>query len=171
MTKKIATLGILAALAIIIAYIERLFPMPIPIPGVKLGLANTIVIVTLYTVGTKAALGISVLRIVVSGFLFGSIFGMVYGMAGGLLSFATMIAAKRLNTFGIVGISVFGGVFHNMGQIAIAAIIVQNLRMFYYAPVLMIAGIITGVAIGYAAGLTLRHVPALSTSILDSGVK
>ncbi|MDR2183607.1 MAG: Gx transporter family protein [Clostridiales bacterium] len=158
MTKKIAFFGIFAAFAIIIAYIERLFPLPIPIPGAKPGFANAIVIITLYTMGTRAALGISVLRIAVVGLLFGSVFGMAYSLAGGLLSFAAMVAAKRTNIFGIVGVSVFGGVFHNMGQIAMAAIIVQNARLFYYAPVLIIAGVLAGIAVGYASGLTLRHV-------------
>ena len=158
MTKKIALLSIFAALAIIIAYIERLFPLPIPIPGIKLGLANAIVIMALYTMGTRAALGISVLRIVVVGLLFGSVFGMIYGFAGGLLSFAVMVAAKRTNIFGVVGVSVFGGVFHNMGQIAMAAIIVQNIRLLYHAPMLIIAGVVAGIAVGYASGLTLRHV-------------
>ena len=161
MTKKITTLAILAAVAIIIAYIERLFPLPIPIPGVKLGLTNVVVIVALYTMGTRAALGISILRIVVTGLLFGSVFGMAYGLVGGLLSFAVMLAAKRSNIFGIVGISVFGGVFHNVGQIAVAAIIVQNIRLFYYAPMLIIAGIVAGIAVGYAAGLTLHRLQSV----------
>jgi heptaprenyl diphosphate synthase len=161
MTKKIAMLGILAALAIIIAYIERLFPLPVPIPGVKLGLANAIVIIALYTLGARAALCISILRIAVVGLLFGSIFGMVYGLAGGLLSFAVMLGAKRAGIFGIVGISVFGGVFHNMGQIAMAAVIVQNVRLFYYAPMLIIAGVIAGIAVGYASGLTLSRVEGI----------
>jgi len=158
MTKKIAFLGIFAALAIIIAYIERLFPLPIPIPGVKPGFANAIVIITLYTMGAKTALGISALRIVVSGLLFGSVFGMAYALAGGLLSFAVMVIAKRANIFGVVGVSIFGGVFHNMGQIAMAAVIVQNARLFYYAPMLIISGVITGIGVGYAAGLALSHV-------------
>ncbi|MCL2397992.1 MAG: Gx transporter family protein [Defluviitaleaceae bacterium] len=158
MAKKIAYLGILSGLAIIIAYIERLFPLPMPLPGIKLGLANAIVIITLYTMGARAALGISALRILVVGLLFGSVFGIAYGFAGGILSFAAMAAAKRSDKFGIVGISVFGGVFHNLGQIVIAATIVQTAGLFYYVPALIIAGVITGIAVGYAAGLILSHV-------------
>jgi len=108
--------------------------------------------------GPNAALGISALRIFVIGLLFGSVFGIIYSLAGGLLSFAAMVAAKKMNIFGIVGVSVFGGVFHNLGQITVAAILVQNAGLLYYTPVLIIAGILGGIAVGYAAGLTLRHV-------------
>lgn len=157
MAKTVAKLGILASLAIIAAYLERLFPMPIPVPGVKLGLANVVVVMALYTMGIKAAFGISVLRIVVVGMLFGSLFSIAYSLSGGLLSFAAMAAAKKIGVFGVVGVSVLGGVMHNVGQIAVAAMIVQNTGLFFYTPVLIIAGVLTGILIGYTAGYSIKH--------------
>ncbi|MCL2396437.1 MAG: Gx transporter family protein [Defluviitaleaceae bacterium] len=157
MAKKIAYFGILGGLAMVAAYIERLFPMPIPVPGVKLGLANVIVVMALYAMGSKAALGISVLRIVAIGLLFGSPFSVAYSLSGGILSYAAMVLAKRVKIFGVVGVSVWGGVFHNIGQIVVAALIVQNAGLFYYAPVLIIAGVLTGVLVGLIAGYALKH--------------
>lgn len=160
MAKTVAKLGIFAALAIIAAYLERLFPMPIPVPGVKLGLANVVVIMALYTMGVKAAFGISVLRIAVVGMLFGSLFSIAYSLSGGLLSFAFMAAAKKTGIFGVVGVSVLGGVMHNIGQIVIAALIVNNTGLFFYTPMLIIAGVLTGIFIGYIAGYSVKHAAA-----------
>lgn len=157
MTKNIAFYGVFASIAIVIAYIERLFPIPIPLPGIKLGLANVAVIIMLYISGTKAAFSISTIRIIVVGFLFGSIFSMAYSLAGGILSFLAMCGAKKIRVFGIVGVSVIGGVSHNIGQIAIAAAIVQHTGLFYYSPALIIAGVVTGGLIGYVGGITIRH--------------
>lgn len=157
MAKKVAFFGVFASLAIIISYIERLFPLPIPLPGVKLGLANVVVVVAMYVVSVRAALAISVIRIVIVGFLFGSIFSIAYSIVGGLASFFVMVLAKKVGFFGIVGVSVLGGVFHNIGQIFVAALIVQNMRLFYYSPALIIAGVVTGCAIGFAAGHSINY--------------
>ena len=163
MAKRIAFYGIFGALAIIIAYIERLFPPPIPLPGIKLGLANVIVIMMLYAYNTRAAFSVAVLRIVIVGLLFGNPFSIAYSLAGGLTSFVAMLIAKRSNIFGVVGVSVFGGVFHNIAQIAIAAIIVQDIRLFTYSPVMILAGIATGVLIGFTAGFTLVNLKTINT--------
>lgn len=157
MAKKIALYGMFTALAIIFSAVERLIPLPIPAPGVKLGLANVVVVIFLYAFGEKPALFVSVLRIVITGFLFGNGWSVLYSLAGGLASFAAMAAGRRSRLFSVTGVSVLGGVFHNAGQIAVAAAATRSVKLFYYLPVLIAAGELTGVLIGCVAHYTLRH--------------
>lgn len=146
-----AYLGVFLALALICSYVESLIPFYFGIPGVKLGLTNIVVVLMLYCVGTREALLISVLRIVLAGFLFGNMFSILYSLAGGLLSFFVMYLLKRSGKFGVLPISVSGGVFHNVGQLFVAAFVVDNYNILYYMPVLFAAGIVTGLLIGVAA--------------------
>ena len=148
---KVAYLGVFLALALICSYIESLIPFSFGIPGVKLGLTNIVVVLMLYCVGTKEALAISVQRIVLAGFMFGNMFSILYSLAGGLLSFAVMYGLKKTNRFGVLPISISGGIFHNVGQLVIAAFIVSSYHIFYYMPVLLVAGAVTGFLIGVAA--------------------
>lgn len=146
--KRIATYGLLVALAFIFSYIEMLIPIPLPIPGIKLGLANIVVMIALYTLGSKEALSLSVLRMVLVGFTFGNLFSLLYSMAGGLLSCFTMILLKKTKRFGMVGVSVTGGVMHNVGQILMAMVVLETFKLYYYLPVLILSGSITGILIG-----------------------
>ncbi len=146
--KKTAYMGIFLALALICSYIETLIPFHIGIPGVKLGLTNIVIVWALYLLGTKEALAISVMRIVLSGMMFGNAFSIAYSLAGGLLSFIVMFLLKKTGKFKCVSVSIAGGIFHNIGQLLVAAAIVQNLSVFYYIPVLFISGTITGLVIG-----------------------
>ena len=148
---KVAYLGVFLALALICSYVESLIPFYFGIPGVKLGLTNIVVVLMLYCVGTKEAFLISMLRIVLSGFLFGNMFSILYSLAGGILSFLVMYLLKSTRKFGVLPISVSGGVFHNVGQLVVAAAVVENYNIFYYMPVLLVAGIITGFLVGIAA--------------------
>lgn len=147
-SKKIAFLGVFIALALICSYVESLIPFYLGIPGVKLGLTNIVVVIMLYTVGEKEAFAVSVLRIILAGFLFGNLFSILYSLAGGLLSFLVMYLIKKFQLLGIVPVSVCGGISHNIGQIIVAAFVVENYNIFYYIPVLLIAGTITGFLIG-----------------------
>lgn len=152
-SKDVAFLGIFLALTIIVSYFERMIPSPIPaVPGLKLGLANTIIIILLYIKNAKAAFSVNILRIIINGILFSGPWGMIYSLAGALLSFFIMIVFKNTKQFGIVGVSVIGGVFHNIGQICVAVLILENIKLFYYVPVLIISGVITGILIGYISG-------------------
>jgi heptaprenyl diphosphate synthase len=148
LAKKVSISGIFATLALIFSYIERLIPLDIGVPGVKLGLSNIIVIIALYTLGTKYALGINVFRIFVGGLLFSGVFGIAYSLAGGLLSFVVMYGLKKTQLFSIVGVSMAGGVFHNIGQILMAALVIANVKIMLYMPVLILSGMITGILIG-----------------------
>ena len=156
--KKLANLGLFAAVAIIFGYVESLIPFYFGIPGVKLGLTNIVVVLMLYCVGTKEALAVSALRIVLSGFLFGNMFSILYSLAGGLLSFLVMYLLKKTKWFGVLPVSVSGGIFHNVGQLVVAAYVVENYNIFYYMPVLLFAGALTGFLIGIAAQEMIKRI-------------
>lgn len=148
MKKKVAFLGIFLALALIFSYVESLIPINFGIPGMKLGLANIVIVILLYCMGPKEAYGVSVVRVILAGFLFGNLFSILYSLAGALLSLTVMLLLKKTEKFQILSISAVGGVCHNIGQLFIAAWTVENLNIFYYLPVLLIAGLITGIVIG-----------------------
>lgn len=146
--KKTAYLGLFAAVAIIFGYVESLIPFFAGIPGIKLGLANLAVLFILETYTWKEAALVSAVRIVVIGFLFGNMFTIIYSLAGAALSLFVMTLMKKSSGFSILGISVAGGVSHNIGQLMVAALIVENTSLLYYAPVLLISGVVTGLLIG-----------------------
>lgn len=157
-TKKIAYLGLLVALAFIFSYIETLIPVNIGVPGAKLGLANLVIIVALYTIGERNAFLLSMVRIVLVGFTFANLASMLYSLAGGILSFLAMCIAKRSGKLSTTGVSVVGGVFHNVGQILMAIWVVKTASLVYYLPVLIIAGLASGVAIGILGAMVIKRV-------------
>lgn len=136
------------ALALICSYVESLIPFYFGVPGVKLGLTNIVVVLLLYTIGAKEAFGISVMRILLAGFLFGNPFSILYSLSGGLLSFLVMYLLKKTEKLKVITVSVAGGLMHNMGQLLVAALVVENYHVLYYLPVLLIAGFVTGFLIG-----------------------
>ena len=147
--KRIAMAALLAALALIFSYVEAMIPSPVAIPGVKLGVANLVILIALYQLDFKYAIAINLVRIVVSGLLFSGVFGILYSLAGGMLSLIVMWLLKKTGLFSIAGVSMAGGVTHNIGQILVASAIVADLKMFAYLPVLMFSGIISGILIGF----------------------
>lgn len=155
--KKIPYYGLFAALAILMGYVEMLIPIPVPIPGVKLGLANVIIIIMMYFMDTKSAFFVSLIRVILSGLLFAGFAGLLYSLAGAMLSFVVMALLKKTNKFSIVGVSIAGGVFHNVGQIIVAALAVENVRMAYYLPFLLVSGVVTGMLIGIVAKTALGY--------------
>lgn len=165
MGKKAAYLGVFTALAMIFSYLESFIPIPIGIPGIKLGLANLLIVVALYKIGTREAFAISVIRIVLSGFIFSNLFSIIYSLAGGVLSFVVMNFLKKRGTFSIYGVSLAGGVFHNIGQLLIAMIVVETMSIVYYAPALMVAGVVTGLIIGIGANEILKRISSVEVRI------
>ena len=153
--------GVFTALALLFSYIESLIPFHIGIPGVKLGLANLIIVIALYKMNARQAFLLSVTRIVLAGFLFGNLFSILYSLAGGMLSLIVMILLKKQNGFSVMGVSVAGGGFHNVGQLVIAMLVTESLNLFYYVPVLMISGLITGIFIGIIANEMLKRLRRL----------
>ena len=146
-----AYMGLFLAVAMICSYIETLIPFSVGIPGIKLGLANIVVVLMLYAVGTKEALLVSVLRIVLVGILFGNAFSILYSLSGGILSFLVMFLMKKTDKFSCISVSITGGISHNIGQIIVAAWIVNSYNVFFYVPVLLLAGLLTGLLIGVIA--------------------
>ncbi len=156
-TKKITFYGMFLGVALIFSYVEQLIPINVGVPGVKLGLANIITMLLLYFIGVRAAVIISVLRILLSGMLFGNGFAIVYSLAGAASSILAMSLLKKSGKFGFVGISVMGGVFHNIGQIIVAAIVLETGALIYYLPVLIISGLTAGIVIGVLSGFMMRR--------------
>ena len=158
-TQRLATASMFAALAMIFSYIEFLIPFSVGIPGVKLGLPNLIIIIALYKMDTRYAFTINMVRILISGLLFTGAFGTAYSLAGGILSFLLMWMLKKTNLFSMIGVSMAGGVAHNMGQLLVASLIVSDLKMFLYFPVLMFSGLISGILIGIVAYVLEKKLP------------
>lgn len=158
-TKRIAQLGLLTALALIASYIEFLIPIPIGIPGVKLGLANLVIVWALYAMTPSEALAVNVMRILLSGFLFGNLSMILYSLAGASVSFLCMYLAKRQGSFSIMGVSILGGVSHNIGQLIVAMLALETVSLAYYGPVLLLAGLSTGFVIGIVSREVLKRVP------------
>ena len=158
---KTAYFGVFTALALIFSYVETLVPIQFGIPCVKLGLANLIIVIFLYQRNVKEALLLSITRIVLSGFLFSNLFSILYSLAGGVLSLGVMAFLKKQESFSVIGVSIAGGVAHNMGQLVIAMVVVETYRVGYYFPVLLIAGLLTGFAIGVIANEVLKRLNRL----------
>lgn len=149
MAKKVSYSAMLVALAMIFSYVETLVPISFGIPGIKLGLANLVVVLGLFFLKPPQVFCVLVVRIVLSSFMFGSLFSMIYSLAGGVLSFFVMLILKKMiKGFSIIGISMAGGVSHNIGQLVVAACVVENMHVFLYMPVLLVAGMVTGMLIG-----------------------
>lgn len=151
MKKKTAYLGVMLALALICSYVEVLIPIPIGIPGIKLGLANIVIVFAMYSIGFKEAFVLSLMRVTISGFMFGNVIAIAYSLAGGILSLLVMYLLKKTDKLSCISVSIAGGIMHNIGQMIIATILVDNYYVLYYVPVLMIAGFITGACIGIVA--------------------
>lgn len=161
-SKRIAYFALNVALAFVLSYLESLVPINIGVPGIKLGLANLVVVTALYTLPKGDAFFISMVRIVLSGLTFGGVFSLVYSFAGGILAFAVMLCAKKIRGVSVVGVSVLGAAVHNVGQILAAAVVMKNFGIFYYLPVLLIAGGITGLAIGLLSRIIISRISKIA---------
>ena len=157
MKSRVAYFGVFTALALIFSYVETLIPVNLGIPGVKLGLANLIIVVALYKMRLSEAYLLSGVRVLLAGFIFGNYFSIIYSLAGGLLSLTVMALLKKWGGFSLQGISIAGGVFHNIGQLIVAAVVVETFSVTYYFPVLLVAGLLTGLVIGIVAEMMLKR--------------
>ncbi len=159
---KVSVSAVLAALAMIFSYIEAILPFNFGIPGVKLGLSNLVVLVALYSLGAGYAFSINLTRIILSGLLFSGVSAMLYSLSGGMLSFAVMLILSRLDLFSPAGVSMAGGVCHNIGQITVAALITETVKIYLYLPVLLISGTVTGLVLGIAGSMILERMGYLT---------
>ena len=161
MKKRTAWFGVFTALALIFSYVETLVPVIVGIPGIKLGLANLVIVIVLYKMDVKTAALFSVVRVLLAGFLFGNLFSILYSMAGGMLSLLVMAFLQKTNWFSLIGVSIAGGVCHNIGQLVVAAIVVETFSVTYYIPYLLLAGMVTGMVIGFTAAKMLEHLKTI----------
>lgn len=159
-TKKIAVLGLCTAVALILAYVESMLPpMFHAVPGIKIGLPNIIIVFVLYRFGLKEAAVVSLIRMLAVSFMFGNMMALVYSLAGAFLSMLVMVLLKRLNILSVVGVSVAGGVFHNVGQILTAMLLLGTAELGYYLIVLAITGTVSGIFVGLCGGVIEKRIP------------
>lgn len=145
------------AVAIIMGYIESLIVIPGLLPGMKLGLANCVILFVLMRYGLASAVLVSLVRIIVVNSLFGNMTAAAFSLAGAALSIIVMSLLKRSGRFSTVGMSLAGGVAHNLGQVLVAMLIFENAGMFYYFPMLIATGVAAGVFVGILAGLVIKR--------------
>ncbi|ONI46579.1 heptaprenyl diphosphate synthase [Candidatus Epulonipiscium fishelsonii] len=155
---RTAHLGMMVTLALIFSYIEVLIPIQLPIPGVKLGLANVVIVVVLYKWGIKEAFLVSTIRVILSGFLFGNPMMILYSLAGCTLSIFIMALVYRKNIFSIMGVSILGAIFHNIGQTLVAIIVLESFSIMYYSAILLVSALVTGLIIGILAQQLMKMI-------------
>lgn len=154
--KKIALFGMMVALAFTFSYFESLIPLDFVVPGVKLGLANLVVVIALYLMKPGEAFSIAIIRIFLAGLTFGNAYSIAYSLCGGILSFLVMYLVRKTK-LSVIGVSMLGGICHNIGQIIVAAIVMGTSRIAYYLPVLLVAGLITGLLLGVISKLVIER--------------
>ncbi len=156
--RQITEYGLLIALAMALSYIEYLIPFSVAEPGVKLGLANIVVVFALYRLGIVQAIIISLIRVLLMAFMFGNAFALLYSLSGAIISLCMMLLIKKTGRFSPVGVGVGGGVSHNIGQILCAIVILGTKRLIYYLPVLLVSGTLAGIVIGIIAGVIITRI-------------
>ena len=157
-TKKMILLSILTALALVLSYVEMLLPPIYPaVPGIKIGLANIITVFLLYKFSFKEAFLVSVLRVLLVSLLFGNAIMLVYSLAGAVLSICFMVILKRLNRFSLVAVSVVGAIAHNLGQTAVAILLLETLQIAYYMAVLALSGTFCGILVGIISAYVIKY--------------
>ena len=157
-TKKLATLAVTVAVAMILSFVESRIPAFVAIPGIKVGLANIAIIFALYKLGWREAITVSIVRVFLVALLFGSVVSLAYSVAGAILSLSLMILLRKLGIFTEVAVSVVGGITHNIGQILVAFLLLETNVVFYYLPFLFVSGVIAGVAVGIASALLIKRI-------------
>lgn len=156
--RKVALLGLTIALAMIMSYLESLFPLNFAVPGIKMGLANIVIIFVLYRMSFADACTVSLIRVFLVSLLFGNVMAMAYSLSGAALSLSVMYLLKKTEKFSVIGVSITGAIMHNAGQILMAVIIMGTEQIAYYLPALAVSGTISGILIGIVASLVINRV-------------
>lgn len=160
--QRIALSGLLTSLMLVLGFIERQFPLPVPAPGIKLGLANSVLLYALYMLGIRQAIVLMLLKALMSWLIYMNMSAMFYSLAGGVLSLAAMILVSRVRGVSVIGVSALGAVCFNIGQILMAAWLLNTPQLIVtYLPVLMVAGVLTGILTGVIASMVMRHLRSL----------
>lgn len=156
--RRAALGGLFIALAFVLSWLEFIFPLQIPVPGIKLGLANLVTLFAICKLKLPDAIIIAFTRIVLSGLLFGGLFPMLYALCGGVLSFLVMLALKKVKRLAVITVSIAGGVAHNIGQLAFALFAMNSATVIAYLPALLAGGIASGAVIGAVGALILAKI-------------
>ena len=156
--KRVAFLGLTIALAMIMSYIETLFPLNFAVPGIKMGLANIVIIFVLYRMSFGDACIVSLVRVFLVSLLFGNVMALAYSLAGAALSLLVMYLLKKSDKFSVIGVSITGAVMHNVGQIIMAVIIMGTEQIAYSLPALAVSGTISGILIGVVSSLVIKRI-------------
>ena len=160
--QSIALSGLLTSLMLVFGFIERQFPLPVPVPGIKLGLANSVLLYALYMLGIRQSIVLMLLKALMSWLIYMNLSAMLYSFAGGVLSLTAMILISRMKGVSVIGVSALGAVFFNVGQILMAAWILGTPQLIVtYLPVLMVSGVLTGILTGVIARLVMKHLHAM----------
>lgn len=155
--KKLTLLSVLLSLAMIFSFVESQIPPLSAVPGVKIGLANIVCVFTIYRVGAKEAIAISLIRVLLCALLFGSFVSMLYSLSGTAVSFLVMLILKKIDIFSKIGVSILGAVFHNIAQVVCACIVMGTASISLYLPVLIVSGVVSGLIIGLIAGVVINR--------------
>ena len=153
---KITYIALLSALAVVFGYIESLFPLPVPVPGIKLGISNIVILFAIIRMNRRDAFLIMLIKVMVCSVLFSGINSLFYSLSGGIFSFFAMIFVQKFN-FSIIGMSMAGGVFHNLGQIFAASVLLSSFSAFYYLPILIVCGLFVGAAVGILCDIVISR--------------
>ena len=153
---KITYIALLSALAVVFGYIESLFPLPVPVPGIKLGISNIVILFAIIKMNRRDAFLIMLIKVMICSVLFSGINSLFYSLSGGIFSFFAMIFAQKLN-FSTIGMSMAGGVFHNLGQIFAASVLLSSFSAFYYLPILTVCGLFVGSAVGILCNIVISR--------------
>lgn len=161
-TNRLTICALLISMALVLSYMERFIPLQlfIPLPGIKLGIANIVTVVALYFFEEKYAFAILILRCVLGSVFGGGIFGLVFSLTGGLLAMTTMSIARRIRLFSVYGVSILGAAAHNIGQICVAIFLMHSVYVIGYLPYLLGVSVFTGMATGAACAGTLKALAA-----------
>lgn len=155
--RRLAVSALLVTVMLMLGYVESL--VPTGLPGVKLGLSNSVLILAIVWLGIPAAFALMVVKVLLSGFLFSGVNAMMYAFAGGLLSMVVMSVLYKTRAFSLTPIAMAGAVAHNVGQVALAMLILQTAKLVYYMAILMLAGLVTGFVTGTIASILIRRLP------------
>ena len=161
-TRRIALLGVLTSVALVLSYLEVMLPpISTAVPGIKMGLPNIIIIFVLYKFGLKEAVTVSLIRVFIVALLFGNVMTLSYSVTGAVLSLGLMTLFKKINLFSQIGVSIIGGIAHNLGQILVAIFLFDTIQIGYYMIVLAITGTIAGVVIGIISSILVKKLEKL----------
>ena len=155
-TKRVAILALITTLALMMSYIEFLIPIPVPVPGIKLGLANIVTVFVLYSLSPNEAVAVTAVRVILCSLLF-NVGGMIYSVCGAAVSLVVMILLQRTRLFSETGVSIAGAIAHNAAQILVAVVLMNTVEIIYYLPVLIVSGAVSGLVIGILAGIIVRR--------------